>query len=363
MHLRLLELIDNWNYIQVMVVDTGIGIRAEKLETIFESFQQESAETTRKYGGTGLGLSISKQLIELQKGKISVQSKVGEGSIFTFIIPFKISEIEMHEKSEEKVTNSMLQQLAKMHVLLAEDNKLNQLVATEMLKKYKVKCTVASDGGETIDRLNEQKFDAILLDLHMPVKDGFEVAKYISADCELNKNINIIALTAAATKVEVDKSFSVGMNKFISKPFTDDDLISALVDYSNTSAIAPKEEQNSVSSESLTNLSYLKTMSGGNVAIIKEMVGLFKEQIPQYISELQDAKEKKDYHRLSEQAHKTKSSLTIVGMNSLAKEMKSLELKAKNEEDIESYDELIDNFIKQINIGIIELNKRIELLS
>ena len=362
MNLRKLKEDNDFQYIQFMVIDTGIGIKSEKLETIFESFQQESTETTRKYGGTGLGLSISKQLIELQNGSISVQSKVGEGSVFTIIIPYKLTDIEAEESRDIEITKSMLEQLSTMNILLAEDNKLNQLVAIELLKKYKIKYTIASDGGEAIDKLAKQKFDAILLDLHMPIKDGFEVAQYIRNNCELNKDILIIALTAAATKVEIDKSFNVGMDKFVSKPFTNEDLVTALVSQSSTK-IKLKNEPQISDNVSISNLSYLKTMSGGNITIIKEMVNLFKEQIPQYIADLQTHEKNKDYFKLSEMAHKTKSSLTIVGMTSLASDMKELELKAKEEEDTDTYEQTIKEFVKSVNAGIIELNNRVELLS
>jgi CheY-like chemotaxis protein len=352
----------DYTLLQFIISDTGIGIKPEKQQTIFESFQQESTETTRKYGGTGLGLSISKQLVELQKGKIYLKSKVDAGSVFTIELPFELSDEPVIEKNEFILTESLLNQMQQMNILLAEDNKLNQLVAKEILKKYKVKLTVANDGGEAIVASDSLKFNAILLDLHMPVKDGFEVAKHIREYSPENKDTLIIALTAAATKAEIDKSFAVGMNKFVSKPFSEEELISAIL--SNYKSDDNSNMINSTKNQvSITNLSYLQTMSGGNIKIIKEMVILFKEQIPIYIKELETALQNKDYKQLSEIAHKTKSSLTIVGMNEMATEMKTLELKAKESEEPDSYPEYLSNLIAAVNTGIIELENKIELLS
>ncbi len=342
------------------IMDTGIGIKKEKLKTIFESFQQESLETTRKYGGTGLGLSISKQLIELQKGQITVQSKVNEGSIFNVLLPYTIShKVPIYEGN--KISKSMLEQVAEMNILLVEDNPLNQLVATQVLKKYNINFQVADDGESALDFLKKQKFDALLLDLHMPKRDGFSVARYIRKEGKENKNIIIIALTAAATQSEINKCFDAGMDNFISKPFKEEDLIHSLLTHAakNTSSInIPEIDTN----KHVTDLTYLKTMSNGNMKIIKEMVEMFKEQIPIYINELKTSLVKKDYHSLSENAHKIKSSLNIVGMNNLATIMKQLELKAKKQEDKENYELLITEFVKAVNIGIIELDNKIELM-
>jgi len=352
----------DYTVLQFIISDTGIGIKPEKQQTIFESFQQESTETTRKYGGTGLGLSISKQLVELQKGKIYLKSEVNAGSVFTIELPFELSDEPVIDKKDFIVTESLLNQMQHMNILLAEDNKLNQLVAKEILKKYKVKLTVANDGGEAVVAADSIKFDAILLDLHMPVKDGFEVAKHIREFSRDNKDSLIIALTAAATKAEIDKSFAVGMNKFVSKPFSEEELISAILSNfkSEDNSAMMNSNKNQVS---ITNLSYLQTMSGGSIKIIKEMVNLFKEQIPIYIKELETAMLNKDYKQVSEIAHKTKSSLTIVGMNEMATEMKTLELKAREAEEPDSYAEYLGNLVSAVNAGITELENKIELLS
>jgi len=346
------------NIISFRIIDTGIGIRKEKLETIFESFQQESLETTRKYGGTGLGLSISKQLIELQGGKISVQSTVGKGSIFTILLPYEINQKPNYDLGDE-ISDSMKEQVAKMKVLLAEDNPLNQIVASQVLKKYNINFTVASDGEEAINFINDKEFDALLLDLHMPKIDGYSVAKYIREE-KKNQDIIIIALTAAATKAEIDKCYAVKMDSFVSKPFREIEIIKALLKDAIAKPTNHIEEFKSNTSH--VDLTYLKTMSGGDKIIILQMVKMFKEQIPEYLSELKKSLQKKDYKNLSESAHKTKSSLNIVGMNDLADLMKSLELKAKRNEDIDTFQKMIDEFAKALNICILELDEKINLL-
>lgn len=223
------------------VIDTGIGIPEDKINTIFSSFGQASSDITRKYGGSGLGLTISRQLVELQNGKISVKSKVGEGSIFSFNIKYKISDktarkqdklkISILDKTQlkEKVT-STLPPSNNIKVLLVEDNKTNQLFAATLLRKNNFIVDIADNGKTAVEMYKKHNYDIILLDLYMPEMDGYETANHIRSKFIKNKkNIPIIAITAAATQGEREKCFSAGMNEYISKPFKADELFEKII--------------------------------------------------------------------------------------------------------------------------------------
>ncbi len=220
--------INNKITLYIEVVDTGIGIAEDKLDKIFSSFEQASSDTTRKFGGTGLGLTISRQLVELQGGKINVKSKLGKGSSFYFTLTYEIADYnektQIDKKNKEKITPLIGYQ--DYNILVVEDNKLNQIVSKSILTKYKFNIEICENGQEAVDILKNKHFDVILLDLHMPVMDGYEAAKYIRNNLKLNTPI--IALTAAAIKNEKEKCLNIGMNDYISKPFKPDELITKI---------------------------------------------------------------------------------------------------------------------------------------
>lgn len=222
--------------IQFGVKDTGIGIAREKLEHIFEVFNQASTDITRKYGGTGLGLSITRKLLELMGSSIEVKSRVAEGSHFSFVIKFNLdnqqnetSKIEISESNmgtETRTENSSnpdhpLKSLRGVRVLLVEDNLINIKVASQLLKYWDVNVQVATDGKQAIEMFEKGKFHLILMDLHLPGLDGFDTTTEIR---KIDNEIPIIALTAAAMMEEKEKVFAVGMNDFITKPFKTKDL-------------------------------------------------------------------------------------------------------------------------------------------
>ncbi|HNR18727.1 MAG TPA: response regulator [Bacteroidia bacterium] len=210
------------------VKDTGIGIPSEKLEKIFESFSQASSETTRKYGGTGLGLTISKQIVDLAKGRIHVTSEVGKGSEFSFEIRFKITSEPVAAKNNQQVSANDLKDIA---VLLVEDNMFNQTVAVDTLNDLipGIKIDIADNGQIALDTLKKNKYDLVIMDVQMPVMDGYTATKNIRQNFEapLN-NIPILAMTANVIKEEIDQCYAAGMNDYISKPFDPDLLLSKI---------------------------------------------------------------------------------------------------------------------------------------
>ncbi|MES2590562.1 MAG: ATP-binding protein [Bacteroidota bacterium] len=200
------------------VIDTGIGISPDKLAMIFEEFTQESHETNRKYGGTGLGLAIAKQLVELQGGTISVQSRIGEGSVFAFNLVF-VKDRKV-DSSKHQIEVEEVHDLLDISVLLVEDNILNQILAKKVLNDWKWKVEIAENGKVAIEKLNDNDFDIILMDVQMPEMDGYEATQAIRSNLASSKfNIPIVAMTAHALAGEAQKCMEAGMNDYISKPF------------------------------------------------------------------------------------------------------------------------------------------------
>ena len=205
------------------VTDTGIGIAKEKLNVIFESFTQGSRDTTRKYGGTGLGLAISKKLVELQGGSISVESKRGVGSTFTFSIPYAVPKNHPHAipVAEDNSLNGK-------HVLLVEDNEVNVMLVSRLLKRWGVTFDVAENGQIAVDQITARSYDLILMDLHMPVMDGYKATKKIRELQTHQKRTPIVALTASAVTVVRADMLEQGFDELVYKPYPPKELFAKL---------------------------------------------------------------------------------------------------------------------------------------
>ncbi|TGK78854.1 response regulator [Leptospira montravelensis] len=206
--------------IRFEVEDTGIGINQDKLKFVFEKFTQASGDTTRRYGGSGLGLAISKGLAELMKGNLELQSELGKGSKFSFTFPCKIGKTSSVSKNQLSKDSSGL--IGKK-ILIADDIEINRSIVIRFLKRWGIECVEASNGEEVLSKLINEKFDLILMDLHMPNMDGYTATKRIREN-SLWSNIPIIALTASAQLETQEKIHKVGMNDFISKPFYPNEL-------------------------------------------------------------------------------------------------------------------------------------------
>jgi two-component system, sensor histidine kinase len=207
--------------IEFRVKDTGKGVPEDKQAIIFERFTQVSAETSRRYGGTGLGLSIVKSLVELQQGTISLKSELNKGSLFSFTITFP--------KGKPHAADGQLQKPQpgneneqKIRILYAEDNALNQMLVMRFSKKFGFETETADNGQIAVEKLQQNHYDLVLMDIQMPEMDGYEATRVIRN--ELKSNIPIIALTAHAMSGEKEKCLGLGMNDFVSKPFDQKEL-------------------------------------------------------------------------------------------------------------------------------------------
>ena len=219
---------ENKKFVKVRfeVSDTGIGIPADKIDDIFNSYTQASTDTTRKYGGTGLGLAITKSLVELHNSEISVKSEMGKGSAFSFIIQFDRS-----TTSTVSVDNKTpLQQLTGL-VLVVDDNEINRLLASKVITKWGVNVDFAENGKIALEKVQEKKYDLILMDLHMPVMDGMESSRTIRKMGGYYAKVPIIALTASLFAHELETITECGMDGFVIKPFVPNDLYNKIRQY------------------------------------------------------------------------------------------------------------------------------------
>jgi len=238
--------INKTQWLEFVIKDSGIGISEEKQHKIFEAFIQAEETTTRKYGGTGLGLAICKQLVEQMQGKFNLTSEVGKGSVFSFQIPLAAvmpflnleqeSSIEQDSSSmSEFISNEQsktLTDLAGKCILLVEDNELNQNLLQELLKPYDMILEVVDNGLSAVAKVIVGGYDCVLMDINMPIMDGYQATKIIREKVEF-KTLPILALTANTSTEEQLACKQAGMNDYIAKPISVDILLQKLMHWTN----------------------------------------------------------------------------------------------------------------------------------
>ncbi|MDR1603841.1 MAG: response regulator [Gracilibacteraceae bacterium] len=227
------------------VKDTGVGMDEEQAGKLFMPFTQADTSHTRKYGGTGLGLSISRSLVELMGGEIRCGSRLGEGSRFSFSLPFalpgtaaeppvlwgegfgKEQEHSQGYSGEEMGEGADLENVEGMRVLLAEDNEINQMIVVELLRDVGVTVTAVENGVEAVKAVEKEPFDLVLMDIQMPEMDGLTATMRIHSNPKY-KDLPIIALTAHALPEDREASLKSGMNEHLTKPVDPDEVYAAL---------------------------------------------------------------------------------------------------------------------------------------
>ena len=216
--------------LKIKIIDSGIGIAKEKQATIFERFQQAEAETTRRFGGTGLGLSIVKQLVDLQGGRLTLQSETGKGTEFIIDIEYKLPDEEKMLSEALAAAEINTVSLNEIKVLIAEDNPMNQQLIRHLMKNWSINHSIVNNGAEAVEALKKENFSLILMDIQMPEMDGYTATGVIRN--ELNLRIPIVAMTAHAMTGEKEKCMQFGMNDYISKPLKETILYNIIAQYS-----------------------------------------------------------------------------------------------------------------------------------
>ncbi len=309
---RLVSEDENEAKVQFSVIDTGIGIAEEKLKKIFENFQQASSDTSRLFGGTGLGLAIVKNLVEPQGGLLSVTSKPGEGSDFSFTLSFRKTDAEAALDTELIELNK---EIINISVLVVEDIALNQLLMKTILDEFGFECDIAANGRIAVEKMHNKKYDIVLMDLQMPEMNGFEATEFIRN--KLHSDIPIIALTADVTTVDLVKCKQVGMDDYIAKP------IDERVLYSKMIGLLKQKAEPATASEPLIqnitskciDLDYLQQRTKSNPALMMEMISIYLEQTPPLIKAMKHGLRDKDWPSLYSAVHKMIPSFSIMGIS------------------------------------------------
>lgn len=341
--------------IKIDVSDTGIGIPADKLNRIFESFSQADASVTRKYGGTGLGLTIVKQIVELQRGSITVNSTEEKGTTFSIVIPYAIGNTtELEEKASvfNKKQNE-LSNLKNLRILLAEDNDINRLYATSILKMWECTADTAENGYVALEKVRNNDYDIILMDIQMPVMDGFEATRAIKKSGAPKNQIPIIALTANSSSKDIEKCMASGMNDCIAKPFTPENLFGILIKYGRF-----RETQQALKPENETiDLSYLKKMSNNDKEFVDEIINSFVLNTPKAIKEIKSYLNSENWIKMEEQVHKIKPTLTMIGMPLARESAVEIEILTRSQSDIETLKRLVQKFCASLESALDQFKK------
>lgn len=347
-------------WVRFEISDTGIGIPAEKLNTIFESFSQADASVTRKYGGSGLGLTIVKQLVELQNGKITVRSEEEIGSTFIVLMPYavgKTNTIFTSTLASQKLQDNTFTKNLK--VLLVEDNDINRLYAKSILKNWQCEVDIAENGLVAIEKVKSGDYDLVLMDIQMPVMDGYEATKTIRLMDGARKDIPILALTANATKSDIDKCLTSGMNDYLPKPFTPDDLYHKIV---LELKIRPKKdgEQPIPVQAARYDLSYLRSISNNNEEFIEEMMQTFVQTIPGVLDQMRGGLAEKNFELISRLAHQVKPSFTLLGIHDQRQTILFIEENGKAKTNISDLVRVTSQFIGACEQLVIDFTKEIK---
>jgi PAS domain S-box-containing protein len=337
-------------WVRIEVADTGIGIPAEKLNTIFESFSQADASVTRKYGGSGLGLTIVKQLVELQRGKITVRSEEQKGSTFIVLIPYSIGKTSTIRQSTRKSKSLIDEDLASdLRILLVEDNDINRLYAKSILTNWKCEVDIAENGLVAIEKVKNTSYDVVLMDIQMPVMDGYEATRAIRLMDPPKKDTPIVALTANATKTDIEKCLTSGMNDFLPKPFTPDDLHRKIFKDLKIKPIRIVKEKKNQTKKTSFDFSYLRTVSNNNEEFIREMIQTFIQTMPGILERMNACLNSSNWQQLSKLAHQVKPSFTLMGIHDLRSTIMFIEENGKSESNLSELSSMTLKFIQACN--------------
>ncbi len=298
--------------LEFLVRDTGIGIPLDKQKFIFERFEQAEAETTRRFGGTGLGLSIVKHLIELQKGKITLNSQENVGTEFLVELPYKITDEAAPSFALETNNQNIQLMNNNVNILVAEDNAMNQQLIKHLLKNWGFKFDLVFNGAQAVEALKKQDYDMVLMDIQMPEMDGHLATREIRH--KLKSTIPVIAMTAHAMAGEREKCIKSGMNDYISKPINEENLFAMIVKYSNCNE---KSHPNSAPDRKVLNLEFIDQFSKDDKEFKKGIIQEFVSRVPDNIYTMEKAIQEKNYSIIHRIAHDLKTTVHFMGLTVL----------------------------------------------
>ena len=368
LHIDILNETETDIILEFKVSDTGTGIPKDNIETIFHSFTQVHSNQRFKTKGTGLGLSITKRLVEMQDGEIHVKSQVGKGSTFTFFLPYlKATYKDMETTEFQEDANSS--RFTHLKVLLVEDNKINQLLAKQILVGWGVNVEIANDGFEAIAKLQRRTYDLILLDLQMPEIDGFEVARFVRKTIKPPANeIPIVALTADAFTETKIRTQEAGMNDFITKPYQQKDLFRVLRKFSNHDddkyfTVLESNKNDEKDMGKALDFEFIKEKFGKDQDTFKYILEVFKNDIGEELGSVREFLVKKDGQSPIRLVHKLVSTFTAMGMPDTAFTLSLMERMLKRGDDTSLVVEKLMDVEAQYRQALVQINPVLEAIS
>ena len=301
---------------RITATDTGIGISQENLKAVFAAFEQADTIITREFGGTGLGMNITKRLVDMMDGQISVESELGVGT--RFCVDIKMSSAQI-DKKETSVKADFSSEHNQYHLLLVEDHKVNQMVAQKLLESWGFAVTIAENGQEAIDTVKKNAFDAILMDLQMPIMGGIEATKHIRQHDIIDASIPIIAMTAHSSPEHVKECFEVGMQAHVSKPLERELLLNILQDQLTTN-IQEIENESEVPDIKLVHIDIESSLQrlGGDWPMLHALITRFLEEFSDFAQLFDEAVNNDDKNTAKTLLHKIKGSGGNLGMTELS---------------------------------------------
>jgi PAS domain S-box-containing protein len=346
--------------LEFVVQDTGIGVSEELIEEMFKPFSQADISTSRKYGGSGLGLTISQRLVQLMGGEIHVESQVGQGAKFSFILTFKrLSEIVAHKSQAKKVASTAeLSRMVGRRVLLVEDNEINQLVATEMLRNLGLFVSIAKNGEEALIMVEKGDYELVLMDIQMPGMDGYQTTARIRSDQRfVFEKLPIIAMTAHALAGEREKALQAGMNDYISKPVDAITLTKTLLGWFDAArrtaetGLSLEEQSSPVQAAACLNAEAALARLGGNQQLYQRLVSMFKKDLVKVTPDLRLALVNQDFDAAQRLAHTLKGVTATIGAEALSEAARHLE------------SAILENQIGELEKRMAELELQVNLLA
>lgn len=348
------------------VRDSGIGIPKDKTELVFDNFSQVDSSVSRQYGGTGLGLAICRRLINLMGGEIWVRSEPGKGSSFFFSVPFKVGDPDKVVSSSADFIMDDASSVSPRRVLLVEDNQVNVRIAQHFLAKMKHSVVVAGNGKEAVDILKENEFDLILMDIEMPVMDGFTATKMIRGGevGEKNQFVPIVAMTAHAVKDFRIRCQNAGMDEYVTKPINPSEFFTkvAAVVGPATSKSTHDDEQSDITDnhpEMVIDISEAAALYDGDEEFVKSLCEIYLEETPGMLESIERALDEKDAKTIALNAHSMKSSSAGIGADPCREAALELEKVAKNG-DVEASKPLFDVLKQRAAAVFVEIKRILE---
>ena len=352
------------------IADTGIGMNADKQGKLFQAFSQGDSSTTRNYGGTGLGLVISKQLIEQMGGNIQVESEEGVGSRFKFTVTLGSTDIatirQTQNRQDREIDTGRLKFISGAKILLVEDNEVNRIVAIELLEQARLLVDTAVNGEQALIKLRQNRYDCVLMDVQMPLLDGYQTTRRLRQLAELEQ-LPVIAMTANVMQDDRAKCLQAGMNDFIGKPILPEQLYATLLKWVKPADHMPAQS-NAPDTANQTTIPFLcgiNTAVGlqhtaDNAEVYQKILKKFAANHPQTIGEIKRALIYADYEKAHRLVHTLKGLAGSLGALQLQGQLASLEESLDNPDPNGNTDQLINAAEQEMNKIICSINSTLD---